>query len=101
MGPRPSFRARATVADRKSTRLNSSHPTISYAVFCLKKISQAEKSAVGKPIMYYSRKRMLNLYVSKQSVIFRYDSVYSLNFFYKKEDPAGLYTVPIQRNLQV
>src|SRR5438876_4927885 len=25
------------VADRKSTRLNSSHPSISYAVFCLKK----------------------------------------------------------------
>src|SRR5690348_17992302 len=24
-------------ADRKSTRLNSSHPSISYAVFCLKK----------------------------------------------------------------
>src|SRR5258708_30412023 len=26
-----------TVADRKSTRLNSSHQIISYAVFCLKK----------------------------------------------------------------
>src|SRR5437667_9466468 len=26
-----------TVEDRKSTRLNSSHITISYAVFCLKK----------------------------------------------------------------
>src|SRR2546427_7791119 len=26
-----------TVADRKSTRLNSSHSQISYAVFCLKK----------------------------------------------------------------
>src|SRR5690348_17823971 len=26
-----------TGADRKSTRLNSSHPSISYAVFCLKK----------------------------------------------------------------
>src|SRR5438034_6398717 len=26
-----------TVADRKSTRLNSSHTVISYAVFCLKK----------------------------------------------------------------
>src|SRR5690348_17421746 len=25
------------VSDRKSTRLNSSHPSISYAVFCLKK----------------------------------------------------------------
>src|SRR5690348_17919605 len=26
-----------TSIDRKSTRLNSSHPSISYAVFCLKK----------------------------------------------------------------
>src|SRR2546426_226428 len=31
------FRDRFTVADRKSTRLNSSHLVISYAVFCLKK----------------------------------------------------------------
>src|SRR2546430_3086397 len=28
---------RANAADRKSTRLNSSHSQISYAVFCLKK----------------------------------------------------------------
>src|SRR5690348_18119010 len=27
----------AALVDRKSTRLNSSHPSISYAVFCLKK----------------------------------------------------------------
>src|SRR6266581_1682636 len=27
----------STASDRKSTRLNSSHPSISYAVFCLKK----------------------------------------------------------------
>src|SRR5690348_17845439 len=27
----------AATPDRKSTRLNSSHPSISYAVFCLKK----------------------------------------------------------------
>src|SRR5258708_29644245 len=27
----------ATIGDRKSTRLNSSHQIISYAVFCLKK----------------------------------------------------------------
>src|SRR5438876_4794171 len=35
----PSNRAKgwATGEDRKSTRLNSSHPSISYAVFCLKK----------------------------------------------------------------
>src|SRR5438876_3439358 len=30
---------RADGLDRKSTRLNSSHPSISYAVFCLKKKS--------------------------------------------------------------
>src|SRR5438876_1550988 len=38
----PARVARGTAAtsldsDRKSTRLNSSHPSISYAVFCLKK----------------------------------------------------------------
>src|SRR5690348_17776553 len=30
--------------DRKSTRLNSSHPSISYAVFCLKKKTNQEKN---------------------------------------------------------
>src|SRR5688572_32534272 len=34
-GPAP--RARRNPGDRKSTRLNSSHSQISYAVFCLKK----------------------------------------------------------------
>src|SRR5690348_17525801 len=29
--------------DRKSTRLNSSHPSISYAVFCLKKKKKTNK----------------------------------------------------------
>src|SRR5690348_6403661 len=31
------------IADRKSTRLNSSHPSISYAVFCLKKKKKQTK----------------------------------------------------------
>src|SRR5207248_11561637 len=34
---RTSLYSKSTTADRKSTRLNSSHRTISYAVFCLKK----------------------------------------------------------------
>src|SRR3712207_8693361 len=33
-------RARVAAQDRKSTRLNSSHANISYAVFCLKKKTQ-------------------------------------------------------------
>src|SRR5437867_4566310 len=35
----------ARPADRKSTRLNSSHRTISYAVFCLKK----KKNTISSP----------------------------------------------------
>src|SRR3712207_8602308 len=35
----PAFR------DRKSTRLNSSHATISYAVFCLKKNNQCRRTS--------------------------------------------------------
>src|SRR5690348_17543986 len=31
------------IVDRKSTRLNSSHPSISYAVFCLKKKKKIKK----------------------------------------------------------
>src|SRR5256885_4764875 len=34
---RPTRLRRVAIADRKSTRLNSSHLVISYAVFCLKK----------------------------------------------------------------
>src|SRR2546430_4946408 len=37
--------AAALIADRKSTRLNSSHSQISYAVFCLKKKKHRAQSA--------------------------------------------------------
>src|SRR5437867_7975662 len=39
-GGEPCADSRSGAADRKSTRLNSSHRTISYAVFCLKKKKQ-------------------------------------------------------------
>src|SRR3712207_7581957 len=42
-GVRASYE-RGAVKDRKSTRLNSSHANISYAVFCLKKKKRAAKS---------------------------------------------------------
>src|SRR3712207_8072008 len=38
--------ARIAQADRKSTRLNSSHANISYAVFCLKKTKNTNQSTL-------------------------------------------------------
>src|ERR1039457_4959014 len=38
---------KATVPDRKSTRLNSSHLVISYAVFCLKKVNHTQKHDIA------------------------------------------------------
>src|SRR5256885_9048024 len=43
--------AEATIGDRKSTRLNSSHLVISYAVFCLKKKKRRYESTVDRKHM--------------------------------------------------
>src|SRR3989337_1076623 len=40
----PSSGGQTCALDRKSTRLNSSHGSISYAVFCLKKIDDTDLS---------------------------------------------------------
>src|SRR5438094_6742636 len=45
---------RTRVQDRKSTRLNSSHRTISYAVFCLKKKKKAHQSAYAARCQVHS-----------------------------------------------
>src|SRR5690348_17431321 len=41
------------IADRKSTRLNSSHPSISYAVFCLKKKKKKTKERQNESYKQY------------------------------------------------
>src|SRR5256885_9355327 len=51
-GPLPSTRSRYSCrfrADRKSTRLNSSHLVISYAVFCLKKKKKTQAFELADP----------------------------------------------------
>src|SRR5258707_9634587 len=40
------------LVDRKSTRLNSSHANISYAVFCLKKKKTFQFLKVGDPLIH-------------------------------------------------
>src|SRR3989337_3949786 len=45
--PSPRWHRGCTTSDRKSTRLNSSHGSISYAVFCLKKKKQQHNTRHG------------------------------------------------------
>src|SRR5690348_18145237 len=45
--------ARKVPKDRKSTRLNSSHPSISYAVFCLKKKNKRQHN-IGMNVIHVS-----------------------------------------------
>src|ERR1035437_3174672 len=51
----PSFRndTNSFNTDRKSTRLNSSHANISYAVFCLKKKNKRESNGVGPCAVHF------------------------------------------------
>src|SRR5207249_9290528 len=51
--PQKKVKGRAFPIDRKSTRLNSSHVSISYAVFCLKK----------KKSLHYGSKRICKRYL--------------------------------------
>src|SRR5689334_24823344 len=50
---------RARARDRKSTRLNSSHSSISYAVFCLKKKKKIKKHSILLAVLYLSLKFFL------------------------------------------
>src|SRR5688500_19188375 len=54
--------SRSRSADRKSTRLNSSHLVISYAVFCLKKKKVITKKMYKhlKNIMKHIKERVIN-----------------------------------------
>src|ERR1035441_1228682 len=53
-----------TLLDRKSTRLNSSHLGISYAVFCLKKRREDSKGLRSKRLVSFSFLRRISLSVS-------------------------------------
>src|SRR5438876_3496392 len=92
--PRSSSGApRWTRRDRKSTRLNSSHPSISYAVFCLKKkklgrykapIRSTRQPAVGKARKHHEDSSRRQSRVSEASV-----PLYQIEASYKKSKRAG------------
>src|SRR5437588_7678642 len=66
--PERGARALESVADRKSTRLNSSHTVISYAVFCLKK--KKNKNKLDR------RSRQARLEKYRDNVVRMYNSYY-------------------------
>src|SRR5439155_3889922 len=57
----PSLLPIRTARDRKSTRLNSSHVAISYAVFCLKKKKKNRQQA------FIRKKKNKNIYILKRT----------------------------------
>src|SRR5690606_40147557 len=69
VGPdRISLQVRALQRDRKSTRLNSSHVKISYAVFCLKK----KKTEEERPQTERSRNATSSPAQNRESIHLRY-----------------------------
>src|SRR5687768_17622084 len=71
--PRPDRRQAASpgagIEDRKSTRLNSSHGYISYAVFCLKKKNEEREPRVriSTRIAARAKRRRMDISTTNQS----------------------------------
>src|SRR5688572_32515291 len=61
-------RSRRPARDRKSTRLNSSHSQISYAVFCLKKKKKTKKKT-KKTTKKKKQKKKQNNYKYKHIIL--------------------------------
>src|SRR5689334_23667378 len=57
-----SFESSRPARDRKSTRLNSSHSSISYAVFCLKKKKKKKKHDKHNKKKKYIDTKQINLF---------------------------------------
>src|SRR6516164_5824128 len=93
-----------TLADRKSTRLNSSHSSISYAVFCLKK----KKKRMHHDQMVKRKTYMKNFIplagVSHHAVMVRFGSdpkTSVLFFFFNDTAPTEIYTLSLHDALPI
>src|SRR5947209_5240536 len=103
--------------DRKSTRLNSSHANISYAVFCLKKKTKLGYDATPfNQILKQNAKREMRLRLGKVTVAdvlaaqpvttnllkFMRASIKMIGvsnlFFYSSSNPQNLHSFPTRRS---
>src|SRR3989337_2196919 len=99
-----------TCADRKSTRLNSSHGSISYAVFCLKKKNDTHRRGVptpaqfGLPLLLHSHDARAGAarwlgQVRRRSSSF--PSALSFFFFFNDTAPPEIYPLSLHAALPI
>src|SRR2546430_4487098 len=67
-------RPRPLGTDRKSTRLNSSHSQISYAVFCLKKKKKKTDEEKRRRMLLLKRHKDSDAYIQYDKASFNYRS---------------------------
>src|ERR1022692_2774631 len=96
--------------DRKSTRLNSSHLVISYAVFCLKKKKKTKEKQQNQRTVEYVTLHRLGLMVSQCQPVLRCGStpsvvvvVFFFFFFFFFNDTATteIYTLSLHDALPI
>src|SRR5437762_1832366 len=79
--------------DRKSTRLNSSHRCISYAVFCLKK-----KNKTKTPKTYMSESNTNLTDRGRSAEVRSEDGAVGRTYRYSDRDPPVLHSFPTRRS---
>src|ERR1022692_1416007 len=96
--PVPLLVSLAFATDRKSTRLNSSHLVISYAVFCLKKKKINSLKTLHRHLVRWSPKRQTNAGRSALAGrLIRHDSV----FFFNDTATTEIYTLSLHDALPI
>src|SRR6266571_2115773 len=95
--------------DRKSTRLNSSHMSISYAVFCLKKKKKSHM-LISYAVFYIQKKKIINFQIIKSYcffllfvylLVFLFCSFFFFFFFFNDTATTEIYTLSLHDALPI
>src|ERR1022692_4154174 len=92
-----------SMADRKSTRLNSSHLVISYAVFCLKKKKLVDELAYDTPPGTRNPKRLqdVDYLLHHGSSVITAFNLQHIYFFFNDTATTEIYTLSLHDALPI